>query len=78
MRSEQFDVPNHVFGGQHIVEQHEGSQHVRSWRLLRRIHNASMGDAGCVQPQKVRILRKHDAAFLRRSFSTQMGWCRVL
>ena len=49
------------------MDQHETSQHLRHRFLLRRVHNASMGDPGCMQPEKVRILCDHNAAFLSRS-----------
>jgi len=54
---QKFDVANHVLGSQHIVDQHEASQHLRHRCLLRRVYNPSMGDPGCMQPKKVRILR---------------------
>lgn len=49
------------------MDQHEASQHLRHRCLLRRVHNASMRDPGGMQPKKVRILRDHDTAFLKRS-----------
>jgi hypothetical protein len=35
---------------------------------LRHIDNAGMGDTGCVQAQKVGILREHHTAFPRGKF----------
>jgi hypothetical protein len=64
---QKFDMLNHVLGGQHIMDQHEASQHLRYRRLLRRVYNASMGNPGCMQPKKVRILRDYNAALLSRS-----------
>ncbi len=59
MRSEKFGVANCVVEGQHIIDQHEESQHVRNRCPLTRIHNAAMEDTCCMQSQKVRILRHH-------------------
>ena len=61
--SKKFDVTNHVVGGQHIVDQHEGSQNAGNGCLLWSVHNASMGDASGMQPQEVCVLREHDATF---------------
>ena len=66
--SEKFDVANHVFGGQQIVDQHAGSQHMGYRCRLMRIHNASMREAGCMQPKKIRILGHYHAAVLGCSF----------
>lgn len=45
--------------------------------LLRRVYNPSMGDPGCMQPKKVRILRDHHAAFLSRSLQVLLILSRL-
>jgi hypothetical protein len=64
---QKFDVSNHVFGGQDIVDQHEASQHLGNRCLLRSVHNAHMRDPGGVQSKKFRILRYDNTALLSRS-----------
>ena len=74
---QKFDVASHVLGSQHIMDQHETSQHLRHRCLLRSVYNPSMGDPGCMQPKKVRILRDHNAAFLSRSLQVLMILSRL-